>query len=106
MRVGIRRETAADISAIEAVTRSAFLNALHTSGTEQLIVDALRKTGKLSISLVADFEGTVVGHAAVSPVAISDGTPDWFGLGPVSVVPEHQRHGVGSRLIREALRIL
>jgi putative acetyltransferase len=106
MRIEIRRETAADISAIEAVTASAFLNAPHTSHTEQFIVNALRKTGKLTISLVADAEGTVVGHVAVSPVSISDGTPDWFGLGPISVVPEHQRQGVGSRLMREALRLL
>jgi putative acetyltransferase len=106
MRIEIRRETAADIPAIEAVTVSAFLNAPHTSHTEQFIVNALRKAGKLTISLVADCDGTVVGHVAVSPVSISDGTPEWFGLGPISVVPEHQRHGVGSRLMREALRIL
>jgi hypothetical protein len=66
------------------------------------IVNALRRTGKLTISLVADSEGTVVGHVAVSPVSISDGTPDWFGLGPISVLPEHQRHGVGSRLMPDA----
>jgi putative acetyltransferase len=106
MSVEIRRETTADIWAIEAVTASAFLNAPHTSHTEQFIVSALRKTGKLTISLVAVSEGTVVGHVAVSPVSISDRTPDWFGLGPISVVPERQRHGVGSRLMREALRIL
>ena len=106
MNVEIRREAAADISAIEAVTVSAFLNAPHTRHTEQFIVNALRETGDLTISLVADFKGTVVGHVGVSPVSISDGTPGWFGLGPISVVPEHQRHGVGSRLMREALRIL
>ena len=106
MKVEIRKETADDVPAIEAVTTSAFLNAPHTSHTEQFIVNALRKAGKLTISLVADSAGTVVGHVAVSAVSISDGAPGWSGLGPISVVPEHQRRGVGSRLMREALRIL
>ena len=106
MSIRIRKETAADLPAIEAVTISAFLNAPHTSHTEQFIVSALRKAGSLSISLVADVEGSVVGHVAVSPISISDLASGWFGLGPVSVMPEHQRRGVGSRLMREALGIL
>jgi putative acetyltransferase len=106
MNIDIRNETAADVPVIEAVTSAAFLNAPHTSHIEQFIVNALRRAGKLAISLVADVEGSVVGHVAVSPVSISDGALGWFGLGPISVLPEHQRRGVGSRLMREALRIL
>ena len=111
MNIEIRTETAADVPVIEAVTSAAFLNAPHTSHTEQYIVSALRRAGKLTISLVADVEGSVVGHVAVSPVSISDGALadgalGWCGLGPISVVPEYQRRGVGSGLMREALRIL
>lgn len=106
LKNSIRPETAADIAAIEKVTTSAFLNAPHTSHTEQFIVNALRKAGKLTLSLVAEFEGAVVGHVAVSPVSISDGTTGWFGLGPISVTPEYQGRGLGSQLMREALRIL
>jgi putative acetyltransferase len=106
MKIEIRNETAADVLGIEALTVRAFFNAPHTSHTEQFIVSALRKAGSLTVSLVADAEGTVIGHVAVSPVSISDGAPGWFGLGPISVMPEHQRRGVGSRLTREALRIL
>jgi putative acetyltransferase len=106
MNVKIRRESAADVPAIQAVTISAFSNAPHTSHTEQFIVGALRKAGSLTISLVAEVEGSVVGHVAVSPVSISDGAVGWFGVGPISVAPQHQRLGVGSRLMREALRIL
>jgi putative acetyltransferase len=101
MNIKIRTETAADVPAIEAVTMSAFLNAPHTSHTEQFIVSALRKAGLLKISLVADAQGTVVGHVAVSPVSISDGASGWFGLGPISVVPEHQCRGVGAFNARE-----
>jgi putative acetyltransferase len=106
VKIEIRNETSTDVAAIEAVTISAFLNAPHTSHTEHFIVNALRKAGQLTLSLVADAEGTVIGHVAVSPVSISDGTPGWFGLGPISVMPEHQDRRVGSRLMREALRIL
>ena len=106
MNIKVRRETAADVPAVQAVTISAFRDAPHTSHTEQFIVSALRKAGSLTISLVADVEGSVVGHVAVSPVSISDGAAGWFGLGPISVAPQHQRRGVGSLLMREALRVL
>jgi putative acetyltransferase len=48
-------------------------------------------------------DGRVIGHIAFSPVTISDGTPNWYGLGPVSVLPEHQRKGIGKALIKEGL---
>jgi len=106
MTTEIRRECAADVPAIEAVTICAFLNAPHTRHSEQFIVAALRNAGQLTVSLVAESAGRVIGHVAVSPVSISDGASGWFGLGPLSVAPEYQRQGVGSRLMREALRIL
>ena len=102
----IRAETAADVAAIHAVIKAAFLDAPHTSHVEQFIVDTLRAAGMLSISLVAEIDGVVVGHAAVSPVSISDGSPGWFGFGPISVAPDYQRRGIGSDLMRETLRLL
>lgn len=104
--IEIKHETPADVAVIEAVTISAFLMAPHTSHTEHFIVNALRKAGQLTLSLVAEAEDSVVGHVAVSPVSISDGTPGWFGLGPISVLTEHQGRGVGSRLMRETLQLL
>jgi putative acetyltransferase len=106
MKIEIVHEAAADVAAIQAVTIAAFLRAPHTSHTEQFIVDALRKAGQLTVSLVAKTDGTVVGHVAISPVSISDGTRGWYGLGPISVTPEYQGRGIGSRLMREALRVL
>jgi putative acetyltransferase len=106
VNIRIRTETAADIAAIDAVTIAAFLSAPHTGHNEQFIVSALRKAGCLAISLVAEAEGAVIGHVAVSPVSISDGASAWFGLGPISVVPERQCRGVGSRLMHEALHAL
>jgi len=57
----------------------------------------------LTLSLVAELDGRVVGHVAVSPVTISDGSAGWFGLGPISVAPALQRQGIGSALMREAI---
>jgi putative acetyltransferase len=99
----IRHETSADIQAIETLTAAAFMDAEHSSHTEQFIVNALRRAGALSLSLVAEQDGQLIGHASLSPVTVSDGTPGWYGLAPVSVLPTHQNQGIGSRLIRQLL---
>lgn len=106
MPLRIRREQAADIAPIAALTAAAFLDAPHSSHTEHFIVDALRRAGQLSLSLVAEREGTIVGHIAIAPVSISDGSTGWYGLGPLSVAPEHQGRGIGSRLVEQALAAL
>ena len=106
MKIQIRNETPADVAAVEAVTIAAFLNAPHTGHTEQFIVRALREAGQLAVSLVAELEGSVVGHVAASPVSVSNGAGGWFGLGPISILPQHQRRGVGSHLMREVLQRL
>jgi putative acetyltransferase len=101
-----RFERPADIAAIRAVTIAAFKDHPHSDQTEHRIVDRLRQTGALSISLVAEVNGQVVGHIAFSPVELSDGATDWFGLGPVSVLPAFQGQGIGGALIRKGLDVL
>ncbi|MFA7243608.1 MAG: N-acetyltransferase [Sulfuricellaceae bacterium] len=102
-KVIIRKETSADVSAITEVTVAAFRTLEISHHTEQFIVAALRAAGALAVSLVAELDGRVVGHIAFSPVTLSDGTRDWYGLGPVSVLPEHQRKGIGKALVKEGL---
>ena len=102
----IRNETISDIAAINEVTIAAFKNLAISNHTEQYIINALRKAKALTISLVAEMDGQVVGHIAFSPVTISDGAADWYGLGPVSVLPEHQKNGIGKFLISEGLSLL
>jgi putative acetyltransferase len=102
-RVRIRPETNADVGAISDVTLAAFATLTISGHTEHFIVEALRAAGALTISLVAELDERVVGHIAFSPVTISDGTPGWYGLGPVSVLPELQRRGIGASLIRVGL---
>jgi putative acetyltransferase len=99
----IRSETDADRDAITTVTVSAFKTLKVSNQTEQFIIEALRAAKALTVSLVAEAENRVVGHIAFSPVTISDGTRNWYGLGPVSVLPEHQRSGIGKALIQEGL---
>ena len=99
----IRSETNDDIDVITEVTVAAFTTLDISNHTEQFIITALRAAKALTISLVAEMDGQVVGHVAFSPVTISDGTENWYGLGPVSVSPEYQRQGIGKHLIREGL---
>ena len=100
----VRTEQAGDEAAIRALTEDAFRDQPHAGGNEQDIVDAMRQDGALALSLVAVMDGVLVGHIAFSRVTISDGTPGWFGLGPVSVSPELQGEGIGSALISRGLR--
>lgn len=99
----IREETSADIDAITEVTAAAFRTLEISDDTEHLMILRLREAGALTLSLVAELDGRLIGHVAFSPVGLSDETANWFGLGPVSVSPEHHRQGVGSALIREGL---
>ena len=102
----IRKETVADIEAITEVTIAAFKTLPISNQTEQFIIKALRSANALTISLVAEIDERVVGHIAFSPVTISDGTKDWYGLGPISVLPEYQKQGIGKSLIYEGLSSL
>ena len=103
LKIVIRSETDANVSAITEVAVAAFKTLQISNHTEQFIIAALRVAKALTISLVAEVNGRVVGHIAFSPLSISDGTRNWYGLGPVSVLPEYQRQGIGKALIREGL---
>ncbi|MQA31050.1 MAG: GNAT family N-acetyltransferase [Luteitalea sp.] len=96
----IRSERTGDIDAIGHLHRRAF-----PSDLESRLVDALRQAGNAAISLVAeDDDGAVVGHVLFSPVQTEHGSARGLGLAPVAVVPERQRAGIGSALIREGIR--
>lgn len=103
MTIHAHPETPADIPHITAITEAAFLNEEHSSHTEQFIINALRKAGALSLSLVAEQQGEVVGHIAASPVQIAGSTGNWYGLAPLSIRPDKQQQCIGSMLVRELL---
>ncbi len=91
----IRSETPADISAIRALTETAF-----GQPEEARLVDMLREDGDAAISLVAELDGAIIGHVLFSPMAAPVRT---LGLAPVSVAPAHQKQGIGGALIRQGL---
>ncbi len=101
--MNIRPEIPQDAAAIEQVTLAAFNGKPYSDQTEHLIVNGLRKAGALSISLVAEIDNQLIGHIAFSVVTINGIDQRWYGLGPISVLPEFQRQGVGSKLIEAGL---
>lgn len=106
----IRTETTADNSAIEMVTYHAFENHPHhapgAKPTEHLIINKLRDAGVLTVSLVAEDDTGIIGHIALSPVAINGVVSNWYGLGPVSVIPARQGEGIGRQLIEASLSVI
>lgn len=101
--ITIRHERPGDEAIIHCLTEAAFRDMPFSEGDEQHLVDALRRDGDLALSLVAENAARIVGHIAFSRVTISDGTPDWYDLGPVSVWPELHHQGIGSALIRNGI---
>jgi putative acetyltransferase len=100
----IRPETASDREAVLRVERDAF-----GQDTEPRLVEALHEGGHVTLSLVAELDGRVVGHILFSPMTVEpeDGASHpAVCLAPVAVAPGHQRTGIGSRLIEAALREL
>ena len=102
----LRKETVEDVQAITEVTIAAFRTLAISNHTEQFIIHALRAADALTISLVAEIDGQVVGHIAFSPVTISDGAKGWYGLGPLSVLPSYQKQGIGKALVNKGLSLL
>lgn len=95
----IRAERPGDETAIHRVIEIAFANHPHSDGTEPAIVEILRATGDLSLSLVAEIDGEVVGQVAFSPAILSNGAAGWQTLGPIAVHPDWQAHGIGRALL-------
>ncbi|HEU0073120.1 MAG TPA: N-acetyltransferase [Dehalococcoidia bacterium] len=95
----IRHETASDKEAVFRVNRAAF-----GRDEEAELVDALRDGGKYVLSLVAEIDGEIVGHALYTPLRVESeaGAVVFVALGPLAVAPEHQRQGIGARLMEAA----
>lgn len=102
----IRHEKPSDIDAITEVIKAAFRDHPYSQQVGHFIIRDLRAADALTISLVTEIDGKVVGHIAFSPVTISDGTVNWYGLGPVSVLPDFQGCKIGTTMINNGLGLL
>lgn len=96
----IRSETPEDGADIHFVYGKAF-----SQESETELVEKLRNRGMLIVSLVTLSDGQVVGHIAFSPVTVKseDSSFQAIALGPMAVLPEYQRKGIGSQLVRTGL---
>ncbi len=103
-KINIRKETPEDYEKVIQLTKKAFENLPFTEGDEYKLVANLRKApGFISeLSIVAELNGQIVGHILFTPLQIKNGleTFDSLVLGPVSVLPEFQKMGIGGQLIR------
>ncbi len=99
--MSIRKETPVDVAGIRKINTDAF----GTSG-EADFVEALREKASPLISLVAEKDGQLVGHIFFSPVQLAGCEKELalFGLAPMAVLPEWQKKGIGSKLVKEGLR--
>jgi len=96
--IDIREEHSDDVAAVREVNRRAF-----GQDQESNIVDALRTNGGALLSLVATVNGQVAGHIMYSPLTVAENVPG-VALGPMAVVPEYQRRGIGTKLIEAGNR--
>jgi putative acetyltransferase len=98
--IEVREERPGDVAAVRELNKLAF-----GQDQEANIVDALRSHGVASVSLVATLNGRVVGHIMYSPLSVG-GETKGAALGPMAVLPEHQRQGIGSKLVEAGNRRL
>jgi len=101
--VRISDERREDYAAIYKLIQSAFADKDFSSGTEGPIVDALRKSGDLTLSLVAKRSDSLVGHIAFSPASVGDQCENIYALGPVAVSPKLRYQAIGTELIQAGL---
>jgi len=99
----IREAQASDYPSVYQLVQEAFVNHPHSDHTEHRIVQRLKQTGQLTLSLVAVSQAAIIGYIAFSPVMISNHDKHWYGLGPVAVAAAHQRAGIGRTLISQGL---
>lgn len=101
----IRRENESDYEKVYDAVKASFESAEHADGNEQELVNALRNGDSYipELSLVAEEEGNIVGHIMFTKAWVGD--MPVLALAPLSVVPEYQRKGIGSALIKEGHRV-
>ena len=100
----IRVATSLDRDSIHSVHWAAFAES-ERELVSKLAVDLLsEKASPPVISLVAESEGVVVGHAAFSPVTFENNENlQGYILGPLGVKPDYQKHRIGSNLVERGM---
>lgn len=103
--MNIRQETKTDYNTVYNLVKEAFATAEHSDGNEHNLVAALRNSKSFvpELSLVAETDGKLAGHILFTEGKV--GADTVLVLAPLSVLPEYQKQGVGTALIKEGHRI-
>lgn len=98
----VRPESERDHDAVRQVNQFAF-----GQDGEARLVDALRAGRFAPVSLIAEVSGQVIGHIMFSGLNIfaATGTVAALALAPMAVLPDFQRLGIGSLLVRRGLEV-
>ena len=109
MEIHIRQEKPADYSLVNQLIWLAFRDMAESDQTEHLLVDRLRKSDAFipELSIVAEMDGKIVGHILLTKIHIQNEQQHFesLALAPVSVLPEFQNKGIGSKLIVQAHKV-
>lgn len=109
MNLVIKQEEINEREIVEDVVRKAFLNAEFSDKSEHILVKKLRESKEFisELSLVAKVEDSVIGHILYTKIHIYEGDKRYesLALAPLSVLPEYQNMGVGSKLIKSSIEI-
>jgi putative acetyltransferase len=101
--IAIRDETPSDAAAVAALIGAAFAPMPFAAGDEAALPALLREAGAVTLALVAERDGELVGQALFSAASVGGRPSAWHTLGPVAVAPGRQRQGIGSRMIVEGI---
>jgi len=102
----IRQEIESDYLITESVIKDAFKNADYSDSHESFLVQKLRQSLDFipQLSIVAEIKGRIVGHILFSKILIiGSNNYESIALAPISVLPDYQKRGIGSKLILEGL---
>ncbi len=101
--IAVREERPSDAALVAALIAAAFTPMPFASGTEAALPGLLRAAGAVTLALVAELGGDIVGQVLFSTASVGGQPSAWHTLGPVAVAPGVQRQGISSRLIMEGM---
>lgn len=110
MKVLIQEAIGKDFSLTENITREAFWNIYKPGCNEHLVLHNIRNTKSYisELDLVAIFENEVIGHILSTKAKVVDSSNnehEVLCVGPLSVLPEFQKKGIGSELMNYSITV-
>ena len=109
MNISIRQEMEKDHKLSEVLVEKSFKDEKYSDHNEHVLVAKLRKSDAFipELALVAEFDGEMVGHIMLTKLIIKSDEKEStsLALAPVSVLPQYQNKGIGSKLITQSLKI-